>query len=86
MKCVAFALLGLCWLVLASSPVHASPITFTFTGTVTGVASDDLALGVTAGTPITGSYTFDSSAPNVNPPTGSASYQMNGSPLGFMET
>ena len=73
-----------CALLAATAPaIEASPITFNFTGIVTGVGSDDFGLAVDVGTPITGSYTFNSSASNANPPGGSASYQMSGSPYGF---
>jgi len=42
---------------LAPWLVHASPITFNFTGIVTQVPIDDFATGILTGDAITGSYT-----------------------------
>ena len=83
MRRIILAVLGSGLLFAAPTPSQASPVTFSFTGTITGVGADDLGLGVGVGTAISGTYTFNSAAANTNAPGGSASYQMSGTPYGF---
>lgn len=47
-----------------ASPAQAVPVTFNFSGTL---SASDAVLGLTAGQPITGSYTFESATQDTNP-------------------
>src|SRR2546425_9765345 len=52
-------------LLLSAIPAHAGPVVFTFTGLVTADAINGCGVLVNCGV-VTGSYTFDSAAPDLN--------------------
>ena len=62
-------------LLAAAACVHASPVTFGFSGIVTQVPFDDLGTGIAPGAAFSGQYTFDSAAVDgiANPAQGSYS-------------
>lgn len=66
----AIPILVAAWIWLSSPPLApAAPITFTYTGEVTGVRDDGPYLdgSITVGTPFWGTYTFESSTPDDYP-------------------
>jgi len=72
-----------------SQEARGDAITFNFTGTVTQFnsdPSDPFGGTISFGTPITGSYTFESTSPDSDPGASSGSYQITGSPYGVTAT
>jgi hypothetical protein len=73
----------------AVAPCVAAPITFDFTGSVTTamfVPNDPFGGAIGAGTPFSGSYTFESTAADGNPFPANGSYSMMGVPYLFTVT
>jgi hypothetical protein len=69
------------------SPVgRAGTITFNYAGTVTQVPIDDFGLGIQPGDSFTGSFTFDSTAPDQIASPLSGSYNSNGLSFGMSAT
>jgi hypothetical protein len=69
-----------------SIPALAGPLFFNFTGTVTQTnfdPSDPFGGSIVFGTPITGTYVFDSATPDSDPSGSSGSYQHAGAPYGL---
>ena len=64
-------------LLLCAVPAHAGPVMFTFTGLVTGDAINGCGVLVNCGA-VTGSYTFDSAAPDLNPASTTGLYAATG--------
>lgn len=74
---------------LMCTPAPAAEITFAFVGTVTQInfdPSDPFGGAVQFGSPITGSFTFDSDSPDLIPGTQQGSFQMAGPPFGLSFT
>ena len=86
MRCVLIRLTALTAGLLGMAPLgQATPITFSFTGTVTQLVTDpEDPFGGTIGfgTTFTGSYTFESTTPDAAPGTETGSYSMAGGALG----
>ncbi|HEV8145236.1 MAG TPA: hypothetical protein VGP79_02585, partial [Bryobacteraceae bacterium] len=69
-----------------SIPALAGPLFFNFTGTVNSTnfdPSDPFGGSIGFGTPITGTYVFDSTTPDSDPSASSGSYQHAGAPYGL---
>src|SRR5438045_3965077 len=64
-------------LLFSSVTAHAVPITFTFTGLVTGDAINGCGVLVNCGA-VTGSYTFDSATADLNPSASTGLYAATG--------
>jgi hypothetical protein len=79
---IGFALSAV-FLAGAFNPAAATVITFSFTGQVTAVPLDEVGTGVDVGTPIEGSYTFESTAADLIAGGTIASFQMAGAPYEF---
>ncbi len=77
---IAFTMFVLTVLTL-TAPASAEPITFQFTGTVTQIS--DPFDGIDFGTPFSGSFRFDTAAPDGAPGAQEGSYLSSGSPFGL---
>jgi hypothetical protein len=88
MRCLIVGFVALA--MLFGRDAHASAITFDFSGTVTQVPvldpNDPFGGTIGFGTAFTGSYTFESTAADVDPSASGASYQASGSPYGLSVT
>lgn len=88
MRCVIAVLVAL--VVISAREAHAVPVTFAFSGTVTQVPVldpvDPFGGTIGFGTALTGTYTFESSAADLDPSASGASYQAGGSPYGLEVT
>jgi hypothetical protein len=82
---LSFTLIAL-GLAALSAPALAGPLFFNFTGTVTQTnfdPSDPFGGSIVFGTPIMGTYVFDSATPDSDPSGSSGSYQHSGVPYGL---
>ncbi|HTR35601.1 MAG TPA: hypothetical protein VMH80_06850 [Bryobacteraceae bacterium] len=76
-------LLGVWFGVLAAPWLAHADITFDFAGVVTQVSIDDLSTGIQPGAAIAGTFTFDSTAPDLIPAPSSGSYLSTGPAFGM---
>jgi len=62
-------------MVLVAHQARAVPLTFQFVITVTQIVNDDLGFGITLGSTVSGSYTFESETVDANPAPLQANYE-----------
>jgi hypothetical protein len=87
---LASSLAAAAWLCAGwAAPCAAAPVTYSFTGSVTQttfVPNDPFAGAIGIGTAFSGSYTFETTAPDSNPFASNGSYMSFGAPYGFTAT
>ena len=87
---LASSLAAAAWLCAGwAAPCAAAPVTYSFTGSVTQttfVPNDPFAGAIGIGTAFSGSYTFETTAPDSNPFASNGSYMSFGAPYEFTAT